>query len=158
LDPRGYETFEIRESEESGEKTVFVLPDIATCPDCLKEIFDPGDRRYLYPFTNCTNCGPRFSIIEALPYDRPNTTMKEFTMCDRCRAEYENPADRRFHAQPNACPDCGPHLEFRDSTGNVLVRHHNALLAAAQAIREGKIAEPFNYCGSVNAGKKNPSR
>jgi hydrogenase maturation protein HypF len=140
LDPRGYETFEIRESEESGEKTVFVLPDIATCPDCLKEIFDPGDRRYLYPFTNCTNCGPRFSIIEALPYDRPNTTMKEFTMCDRCRAEYENPADRRFHAQPNACPDCGPHLEFRDSTGNVLVRHHNALLAAAQAIREGKIA------------------
>ena len=84
-------------------------PDIATCPDCLHDTFDPTNRRYLYPFTNCTNCGPRFSIIESLPYDRPNTTMKHFPMCPECRAEYEDPLDRRFHAQPNACPVCGPH-------------------------------------------------
>ncbi len=96
--------FEIRHSDEAGEKTALVLPDLATCPDCLREIFDPANRRYLYPFTNCTHCGPRYTIIEALPYDRPNTTMKAFAMCDACRAEYEDPLDRRFHAQPNACP------------------------------------------------------
>lgn len=139
LDPLGYQGFEIRKSEESGPKTALVLPDIAACPECLGEIFDPQDRRYLYPFTNCTNCGPRFSIIAALPYDRPNTTMKTFVMCERCRAEYENPADRRFHAQPNACPECGPHLELWDSRGNMLADYHPALLAAAKAIREGKI-------------------
>ncbi|WP_457601120.1 acylphosphatase, partial [Hydrogenivirga sp.] len=104
LQPRGYEDFEIRKSEDTGEKEVFVLPDIATCDECLKELFDPGDRRYLYPFINCTNCGPRFTIVERLPYDRPNTTMKPFLMCPECRREYENPDDRRFHAQPNACP------------------------------------------------------
>ncbi len=139
LDPLGYERFEIRKSEESGPKTALVMPDVATCPECLGEIFDPQDRRYLYPFTNCTNCGPRFSIIAALPYDRPNTTMKTFVMCERCRAEYENPADRRFHAQPNACPGCGPHLELWDARGNMLADYHSALLAAAKAIREGKI-------------------
>jgi hydrogenase maturation protein HypF len=110
LDPVGYEGFEIRHSEEHGAKTVLVLPDIATCADCLAEVFDPGDRRYRYPFTNCTNCGPRFTIIQALPYDRPNTTMHRFVMCPDCQAEYENPLDRRFHAQPNACPVCGPRL------------------------------------------------
>jgi len=139
LDPVGFEGFEIRLSEESGEKTVLVLPDIATCPECLEEIFDPGDRRYLYPFTNCTNCGPRFTIIEALPYDRPNTTMRIFEMCEECRAEYEDPLDRRFHAQPNACPKCGPHLELWDPEGRVLAERHEALLAAAEAIRQGKI-------------------
>ncbi len=108
LDPVGYKSFEIRKSEEAGEPTVLVLPDIATCEECLREVFDPRDRRYLYPFTNCTNCGPRFSIIKALPYDRPNTTMAEFQMCEECLAEYENPEDRRYHAQPNACPRCGP--------------------------------------------------
>ncbi len=120
LDPVGYPAFEIRESEPGGAKTALVLPDIATCPDCLAEIFDPHNRRYGYPFTNCTNCGPRFSIIESLPYDRANISMRRFTMCPQCQAEYDNPLDRRFHAQPNACPVCGPHLELWDRKGKPL--------------------------------------
>ncbi len=139
LDPVGYATFEIRHSDGSGDKTALVLPDIATCSDCVREIFDSTNRRYRYPFTNCTNCGPRFTIIEALPYDRPNTTMKRFVMCDECRTEYEDPRDRRFHAQPNACPRCGPHLELWDAGGKVLASHHDALLEAAEAIRRGWI-------------------
>jgi hydrogenase maturation protein HypF len=120
LDPVGYVGFEIRQSETGGAKTALVLPDIATCPDCLAEIFDPGNRRYGYPFTNCTNCGPRFSIIDALPYDRANTSMKGFVMCSQCQDEYDDPLDRRFHAQPNACPICGPHLELWDPKGCVV--------------------------------------
>lgn len=139
LDARGYAHFEIRQSEESGKKTAVIMPDIATCSDCLREIFDPRDRRYLYPFTNCTNCGPRFTIIAALPYDRPNTAMKKFAMCPACREEYENPRDRRFHAQPNACPRCGPHLELWETNGKVLTKNHEALQQAAQVVREGKI-------------------
>ena len=139
LDALGFSEFKIRESNEDGTKTAIVLPDISTCADCLREIFDADNRRYLYPFTNCTNCGPRFSIIESLPYDRQHTTMKIFEMCGDCRAEYENPLDRRFHAQPNACPKCGPHLEFRDKEGNVLSKHHAALKAAAKAVKNGKI-------------------
>lgn len=139
LDPVGYKRFEIKPSDKSGKKVALVLPDIATCPDCIKEIFDPLNRRYQYPFTNCTNCGPRFSIIEALPYDRANTTMKKFKLCDLCQAEYEDPLDRRFHAQPNACPVCGPHLELWNSKGEVLSSHHQALQQAAEAIRKGKI-------------------
>ena len=139
LDPLGFTGFEIRHSEETGVKTALVLPDMATCPDCLHDISDPANRRYQYPFTNCTNCGPRYSIIEALPYDRPNTSMKAFTLCDDCRAEYENPLDRRFHAQPNACPKCGPHLELWDREGRVLATHHDALLQAAEAIRRGQL-------------------
>jgi hydrogenase maturation protein HypF len=139
LDPLGYTAFEIRQSDESGEKTALVLPDIATCPDCLREIVDPSNRRYRYPFTNCTNCGPRFTIIESLPYDRPRTSMKMFTMCEECQREYDDPLDRRFHAQPNACPRCGPHLELWNDAGAVLYTHDEALAAAAAAIRSGKI-------------------
>jgi len=139
LDPKGIEGFKIFKSVESGKKTVLVLPDIATCPQCLREIFDPKDRRYRYPFTNCTNCGPRFTIIEALPYDRGNTTMKIFKMCEKCRSEYENPNDRRFHAQPNACPSCGPNLQLYDSSFNFVEEGDLALRRVAQYIREGCI-------------------
>jgi hydrogenase maturation protein HypF len=156
LDPVGYTTFEIRPSETGGNKTALVLPDIATCPDCLREIFDPKNRRHGYPFTNCTNCGPRFSIIESLPYDRANTSMKAFTMCPQCRAEYDDPRDRRFHAQPNACPVCGPQIELwrigpakrernaanfseAQNQPRFAGRGYNVLPAATQAIREGKI-------------------
>ena len=145
LDPVGYVGFEIREREAGGAKTALVLPDIATCPDCLADLSDPLNRRYGYPFTNCTNCGPRFSIIESLPYDRPNTSMKGFTMCSQCQAEYNNPLDRRFHAQPNACPVCGPQLELWDQKGKVLLdsrsleRSRLAISAAANAIRQGQI-------------------
>jgi hydrogenase maturation protein HypF len=139
LDAIGYKKFEIRPSETGGNKTALVLPDIATCPDCLREIFDPANRRYRYPFTNCTNCGPRFSIIESLPYDRANTSMKAFTMCSQCRAEYDDPRDRRFHAQPNACPVCGPQLELWNHAGKVLSKLDEALIAAADAIRHGQI-------------------
>jgi hydrogenase maturation protein HypF len=138
LDPLGYTTFEIRPSLE-GAKTALVLPDIATCPDCLREIFDPNDRRYRYPFTNCTNCGPRFTIIQGLPYDRPKTTMAGFTMCEACCREYQDPRDRRFHAQPNACPRCGPHLELWGRDGGVLASHDAALQRAADAVRRGAI-------------------
>ncbi|GBD08465.1 Carbamoyltransferase HypF [Candidatus Thermoflexus japonica] len=158
LDPAGYSGFEIRHSEREGEKTALVLPDIATCARCLAEILDPGDRRYRYPFTNCTDCGPRFTIVEALPYDRPNTTMRRFRMCPACQAEYENPLDRRFHAQPNACPRCGPTLAFyaRTSVPEGEAEDHpdfprrlgeyartamgeHALQEAARALRAGQI-------------------
>jgi hydrogenase maturation protein HypF len=154
LDAAGYAGFEIRTSQTGGSKAALVLPDIATCPDCLGEIFDPGDRRWFYPFTNCTNCGPRFSIIEALPYDRANTSMQRFAMCPQCQAEYADPANRRFHAQPNACPRCGPRVELWDAAGKVLVggavrsdaagapggpATRAVIEAAAEAIRAGKI-------------------
>ena len=143
LDVVGYAGFEIRHSEKSGQRTALVLPDIATCPECLNEIFDPKNCRYFYPFTNCTNCGPRFSIINALPYDRANTSMHSFVMCERCLAEYQNPLDRRFHAQPNACPVCGPQLALWDYDGKCLLGHseqaRTILQKAADVIRQGKI-------------------
>jgi hydrogenase maturation protein HypF len=142
LDPVGYAGFEIRASDTGGARTALVLPDIATCPDCLGEIFDPHNRRCGYPFTNCTNCGPRFSIIESLPYDRANTSMKRFAMCPQCQAEYDDPLNRRFHAQPNACPVCGPQLEVWDRKGTplpALEGSREALSAAAEAILQGKI-------------------
>ena len=138
LDPVGYEAFEIRVSPKkaTAPKSAVVLPDLATCSDCLAEIFNPRDRRYRYPFTNCTNCGPRYSIIQGVPYDRANTTMNEFPMCPACGQEYENPRDRRFHAQPNACPECGPQLTF---WGEETVQGNQALMATAAALRAGKI-------------------
>jgi hydrogenase maturation protein HypF len=139
VDPANFRTFEIHESNHDGERTALVLPDIATCPECIKEIFDPFNRRHLYPFTNCTQCGPRFSIIMSLPYDRPSTTMRKFEMCDKCKAEYENPVDRRFHAQPNACPECGPHVELWDASGKVLERYDVAIRQAAKDVLDGKI-------------------
>lgn len=138
FDKTGYASFEILESS-SGEKTAIILPDIATCPDCLKDVFNSSSRRYLYPFTNCTNCGPRYSIIESLPYDRPNTTMKGFSMCPHCAQEYNNPQDRRFHAQPNACPECGPYVSLWDKAGAVAATHQEAMAKTAQGLRDGLI-------------------
>ena len=113
----GERGFAIRDSPDGGEPRAAVAPDTATCEDCLAELRDPGDRRFRYPFTNCTNCGPRFTIVRGVPYDRPNTTMAHFEMCTACRREYEDPADRRFHAQPNACPECGPRARLVDAAG-----------------------------------------
>jgi len=115
MEALGEEAFRIEESRVLESRSAVVTPDSATCEDCLREMRDPHDRRHLYPFINCTNCGPRYTIIEDIPYDRPKTTMKAFKMCPECQAEYDNPASRRFHAQPNACGVCGPELELRDS-------------------------------------------
>ncbi|MBV8273778.1 MAG: carbamoyltransferase HypF [Verrucomicrobia bacterium] len=139
LDIAGYQGFEIRYSDHTGPKTALILPDIAICADCLRELFDPSNRRYRYPFTNCTNCGPRFSIIEELPYDRPNTSMRRFRQCPECEVEYHDPLNRRFHAQPNACPKCGPHIELWDGSKTVLATENEALLYAADLISLGKI-------------------
>lgn len=110
-----YTDFRIDVSAAGGDKSTAISPDLNVCPDCLRELFDPKDRRYLYPFINCTNCGPRYTIIRDIPYDRPKTTMASFQMCSRCQQEYDDPANRRFHAQPNACPVCGPQLSLYSS-------------------------------------------
>jgi len=139
LAPTGEAAFEVRASTMEGEHTAMVLPDLATCDDCLRELLDVHDRRHRYPFINCTLCGPRYSIVEDLPYDRSRTSMRGFAMCATCRAEYEDPADRRFHAEPNACAVCGPQLALWDVAGAVLTTRDDALLAAAEAIRDGAI-------------------
>jgi hydrogenase maturation protein HypF len=139
LKPTGDGGFEIRPSPHGELADVPVTPDSATCDDCLRELLDPSDRRYRYPFINCTNCGPRFTIVRGVPYDRPLTTMAGFAMCGECRAEYEDPGDRRFHAQPNACPRCGPSVSLLDATGGVVAAGDAALSAAVDALRGGAI-------------------
>jgi len=145
--PMGHGSFEIRHSVAEEGKYQLISPDIATCQACLSELLDSHDRRYRYPFTNCTNCGPRFTIIEDIPYDRPKTTMRYFRMCPRCQAEYDNPLDRRFHAQPNACPKCGPQVELVDNQGAPVIARRattgqsplDAIARASQLLRKGEI-------------------
>ncbi len=126
IEPLGEHEFVIEQSSEGGKRTALVPADVATCDDCLRELFDPSDRRFRYPFINCTNCGPRFTIVRAVPYDRANTTMASFELCTECRREYEDPTNRRFHAEPTCCPDCGPKLSL-------------GLERAVSLLREGKI-------------------
>jgi len=139
LDLRGEKDFAIRPSEAAGERSAQILPDIATCPACVAELFEPTNRRYRYPFLTCTHCGPRYTIVEDSPYDRERTSMRHFPMCPACRKEYDDPEDRRFHAETNACPACGPRLSLLDGDGSVLARDDHALRAAAAAVREGRI-------------------
>jgi hydrogenase maturation protein HypF len=139
LTPSASTGFHILASDDTGVTTASILPDVATCPECLRDLTDPSDRRYGYPFTNCTHCGPRFTIVESLPYDRPNTSMSAFVQCESCLAEYDDPLDRRFHAQANACPECGPWLRLTDGSGTELATHEDALGKTADAIREGAI-------------------
>jgi hydrogenase maturation protein HypF len=138
LVPLGEATFSIVTSEPRAGASTSISPDIAICADCLRELFDPSDRRYRYPFINCTNCGPRFTIIRDIPYDRAQTTMADFQMCPRCAEEYHDPSNRRFHAQPNACPDCGPRVWFEEPTGT-LAWDDAAIRAAQDALRAGRI-------------------
>ena len=131
--------FRIEDSRAEGAPAVAVSVDVATCEDCLAELRDPEDRRHRYPFTNCTNCGPRYTIIRSIPYDRASTTMAAFTMCDACRREYEDPADRRFHAEPNACPACGPHLRLLGAGGQPQAEAGDALEQAVGVLRAGRL-------------------
>ncbi|MFH2218570.1 MAG: carbamoyltransferase HypF [Pseudomonadota bacterium] len=135
---RGFEEFSIVASKAESHRATLISPDVSVCEDCLREIFDPGDRRHGYPFTNCTNCGPRYTIIDDIPYDRPNTSMKHFTMCDHCRAEYDDPGNRRFHAQPNACPVCGPHVTLHETSGKK-IEVQSPIEETASLLKQGHI-------------------
>ncbi|MDT7042837.1 carbamoyltransferase HypF [Candidatus Nitronereus thalassa] len=139
LSPQQENGFTIRPSQKAGPRLSVVSPDLATCQECLDEINDPSSRRYRYPFTTCTQCGPRYSIVEEIPFDRVNTTMKRFSLCEACQCEYEDLANRRFHAEAIACPTCGPHLELWNDEGTVLANTEKALLQACTMVREGKI-------------------
>jgi hydrogenase maturation protein HypF len=138
-EPRGFVGFEIVTSESLAGAFQPISPDVSICPDCLREMFDPSDRRFRYPFINCTNCGPRFSIITDIPYDRPNTTMAPFVMCPDCSSEYSNPLDRRFHAQPVACPVCGPQVWLEELDGRRIAERDEAIRAAQKLLVEGRI-------------------
>lgn len=135
---KGDYNFDIKESKKTRDKIAMISPDVAICNDCIKDITDPDNRRYMYPFTNCTNCGPRFSLIKELPYDRPRTTMKDFNMCHVCEREYSDPLDRRYHAQPNACSECGPQIWLTDNRGNIC-SSDNQLNTAVELLRQGEI-------------------
>jgi hydrogenase maturation protein HypF len=137
LAPLGTTSFEIVASQPGGRRSVLIAADTATCADCLRELADPADRRFRYPFSNCTNCGPRFTIVRDVPYDRPLTTMAGFPMCDECAAEYHDPANRRFHAQPVCCPDCGPRLALLEFNGKPIP--DEPLDGAAALLRQGAI-------------------
>lgn len=134
----GGEGFVIRASDAAVSRRAQITPDAHVCEDCLRELFDPADRRYRYPFINCTNCGPRFTIVRDIPYDRAKTTMAVFPMCPSCQREYDDPTHRRFHAQPNACPDCGPHLSLHDDNGRPLATE-DPLRSAQELLQQGKI-------------------
>jgi len=131
--------FQIQESATPSSPQSAITPDLALCAACREELFDPAQRRYRYPFINCTHCGPRYSILLVIPYDRAQTTMRDFIMCPACQSEYHDPCNRRFHAQPNACPDCGPQLALWDAQGRVLATKEEALQRAAAAISDGQI-------------------
>ncbi len=137
MTPSGSVSFVIAASEPAGPRRTLVSADTATCADCLRELADPADRRFGYPFINCTNCGPRFTIVRDVPYDRPLTTMADFAMCERCAAEYHDPGDRRFHAQPTCCPACGPRLALLDNAGAPL--GGEPLAGAARLLRQGRV-------------------
>jgi len=139
LVPKGEEGFVIRQSAASGAAMPVILPDLATCDACRSEVFDPANRRYRYPFTTCTHCGPRFSVIEDVPYDRCRTAMRHFPMCRACEAEYSDPASGRFHAETIACADCGPELSLCAVSGIVLATGHQALMRAANGLCNGQI-------------------
>src|SRR5215203_5858002 len=135
----GFRSFEILHSEAVEGAFQPISPDVATCSDCLRELFDPHDRRYRYPFINCTNCGPRYTIIKDIPYDRPQTTMSEFPLCPACQREYEDPSDRRFHAQPVACQVCGPQVTFERSNVGTLASSDDAIVETCKALANGEI-------------------
>ncbi|MBA3023574.1 MAG: carbamoyltransferase HypF [Gammaproteobacteria bacterium] len=137
IPPRGFTSFQILDSASAGETHIHVPPDLYLCSDCQREMNTPQDRRYHYPFINCTQCGPRYTLITRMPYDRANTTMAKFSLCDACRGEYEDPASRRFHAEPIACPQCGPQLEF--VSGEVRLQRESALDACIASLRRGEI-------------------
>ncbi len=136
---KNHSEFAIVKSKGQSEMSTLISPDVSVCDDCLSEMLDPADRRFHYPFINCTNCGPRYTIIDDIPYDRPKTSMRHFKMCPRCQAEYDDPTNRRFHAQPNACADCGPHVGLYDNRQNEINQHQDAVKKAAELLQKGYV-------------------